>query len=70
MEANAKVAKEHGYTGIPNGDAGLLEPEGPASDEPLTEEELNMTGEPEDEPEEELEWVEDEDGEMHLEGSL
>lgn len=26
MEANAKVAKEHGYTGIPNGDAGLLEP--------------------------------------------
>lgn len=26
MEANAKVAKEHGFTGIPNGDAGLLEP--------------------------------------------
>ena len=51
MEANAKVAKEHGYTGIPNGDAGLLEPEGPASDEPLTEEELNMTGEPEAEEE-------------------
>lgn len=25
MEANAKVAKEHGYTGIPNGDAGLLD---------------------------------------------
>lgn len=26
MEANAKVAKEHGYTGIPNGDVGLLDP--------------------------------------------
>lgn len=26
MEVNAKVAKEHGYTGIPNEDAGLLEP--------------------------------------------
>ena len=25
MEANAKVAKQHGYTGIPNGDAGLLD---------------------------------------------
>ena len=25
MEANAEVAKEHGYTGIPNGDAGLLD---------------------------------------------
>jgi len=41
MEVNAEVAKEHGYTGIPNGDAGLLEPSGPASNEPLTEEELN-----------------------------
>lgn len=27
MEANAKVAKEHGYTGIPNGDAYLNEEE-------------------------------------------
>lgn len=26
MEANAKVAKQHGYTGIPNGDVGLLDP--------------------------------------------
>lgn len=25
MEANAKVAKEHGYTGVPNGDVGMLE---------------------------------------------
>ncbi|MEB8147423.1 hypothetical protein NGH48_04375 [Staphylococcus xylosus] len=25
MEANAKVAKEHGFTGIPNGDAGMLD---------------------------------------------
>ncbi|MBF2777845.1 hypothetical protein QI089_09455 [Staphylococcus saprophyticus] len=25
MEANAKVAKQHGYTGIPNGDAGMLD---------------------------------------------
>lgn len=25
VEANTKVAKEHGYTGIPNGDAGLLD---------------------------------------------
>ncbi|MGV3043057.1 hypothetical protein [Staphylococcus rostri] len=24
MRANAEVAKQHGYTGIPNGDAGLL----------------------------------------------
>lgn len=25
MEANAKVAKEHGFTGIPNGDVGMLD---------------------------------------------
>lgn len=25
MEANAKVAKQHGYTGIPNGDAGMID---------------------------------------------
>lgn len=25
MESNAKVAKEHGYTGVPNGDVGMLE---------------------------------------------
>lgn len=25
MKANAKVAKEHGFTGIPNGDAGMLD---------------------------------------------
>ncbi|MGS5040210.1 hypothetical protein ACVDHH_01105 [Staphylococcus saprophyticus] len=46
MEANAKVAKEHGFTGIPNGDMMSSDmANGPASDEPLTEEELNMTGE-------------------------
>ena len=25
MRANAKVAKQHGYTGIPNGDAGMID---------------------------------------------
>ncbi|MCD8892471.1 hypothetical protein K2V52_10870 [Staphylococcus nepalensis] len=25
MEANAKVAKEHGFTGIPNGDVGMID---------------------------------------------
>lgn len=63
MEANAEVAKEHGYTGIPNGDAGLLEPSGPASNEPLTEEELNMTGE------EESDWVKDQDEWMNASAS-
>lgn len=30
MEANAKVAKQHGFTGIPNGDAGMLDENTPA----------------------------------------
>lgn len=25
MRANAEVAKQHGYTGIPNGDAGMID---------------------------------------------
>lgn len=37
MEANAKVAKENGYTGISNGDAGLLE----TSDEYYSDDQLD-----------------------------
>ena len=62
MEANARVAKQHGYTGIPNGDTGATE-----EMEAFLKERDAQEAEAE---EEELEWVEDEDGEMHLEGSL
>lgn len=63
MEADARVAKEHGYTGIPNGDMGATE----EMEAFLKERDAQ---EAKAEEEEELEWVEDEDGEMHLEGSL
>ncbi|MEJ7390916.1 hypothetical protein WL552_12660, partial [Staphylococcus epidermidis] len=36
MEANAKVAKQNGYTGIPNGDVGGV----PSSNKPLSEQEI------------------------------
>ncbi|MBC2921546.1 midas domain-containing protein [Staphylococcus saprophyticus] len=38
MEANAKVAKENGYTGIPNGDVGLLNPNKSTPNEPEAQE--------------------------------
>ncbi|MCS4485273.1 hypothetical protein [Staphylococcus americanisciuri] len=37
MRANAEVAKQHGYTGIPNGDAGLL----PTSDYYYTDDQFD-----------------------------
>ncbi|MEX5651157.1 hypothetical protein AB1J05_01425 [Staphylococcus cohnii species complex 1658] len=38
MEANAKVAKENGYTGIPNGDAGLIDSNESTSNAPAAQE--------------------------------
>ncbi|MEB8088218.1 hypothetical protein NGH74_13715 [Staphylococcus pseudoxylosus] len=74
-EANAKVAKENGYTGIPNGDAHSDVPVGQIelSPDELAEEEAkpeyHNTVEPE-EDDEPLEWVEDEDGNPTLKGGL
>ncbi|PTE73176.1 hypothetical protein [Staphylococcus gallinarum] len=33
MEANAKVAKQHGFTGIPNGETGVLDENMPADEQ-------------------------------------
>ncbi|EGQ3888006.1 hypothetical protein O0D86_00080 [Staphylococcus pseudintermedius] len=45
MEANAKVAKQHGYTGIPNGDVGGV----PTSDKAYSNDQLDPeTGLPKD----------------------
>ncbi|MCZ6903517.1 MAG: hypothetical protein O7C58_05765, partial [Rickettsia endosymbiont of Ixodes persulcatus] len=41
MEANAKVAKEHGYTGIPNGDVGMLDENMPAEEQEQRAKELD-----------------------------
>ncbi|MGW7927553.1 hypothetical protein [Staphylococcus xylosus] len=74
-EANAKVAKENGYTGIPNGDAHSDVPVGQIElppDELAKEEakpEYHNTVEPE-EDDEPLEWVEDENGDPTLKGGL
>ncbi|WP_336832947.1 hypothetical protein [Staphylococcus pseudoxylosus] len=74
-EANARVAKENGYTGIPNGDAHSDVPVGQIElppDELAKEEakpEYHNTVEPE-EDDEPLEWVEDENGDPTLKGGL
>lgn len=41
MEANAKVAKEHGFTGIPNGDVGMLDENMPAEEQEQRAKELD-----------------------------
>ena len=63
MEANAKVAKEHGYTGIPNGDAHSDVPVGQIelTPEELAKEEAKPEYQDVVETEEESDWVKGQD---------
>ena len=62
-EANAKVAKEHGYTGLPNGDAHSDVPVGQIelTPEELAKEEAKPEYQDVVESEEESDWVKDQD---------
>ena len=62
-EANAKVAKEHGYTGLPNGDAHSDVPVGQIelTPEELAKEEAKLEYQDVVESEEESDWVKGQD---------
>lgn len=62
-DANAKVAKEHGYTGVPNGDAMSDVPVGQIElpPEELAKEEAKSEYQNTVEPEEESDWVKGQD---------
>ena len=70
-EANAKVAKEHGYTGLPNGDAHSDVPVGQIElpPEELAKEEAKGEYQNTVESEEESDWVKDQDEWMNASAS-